>query len=172
MQRDAQQLGKALLESRGMLATAESCTGGMIAEIMTQIAGASAWFVGGWVTYSNEMKTSQLDIDSNLLETHGAVSWQVAKAMCEGAMNRSGATASISTTGIAGPSGGSEEKPVGTVFIACSVPSEIQVREFRFKGTRDEIRKQVTTTALKMATSLIIGDVKEEICCQYGKIIR
>ena len=87
-------------------------------------------------------------------------------------MSRSGATASISTTGIAGPSGGSEEKPVGTVFIACSVTSEIQVREFRFKGTRDEIRKQVTTTALKMATSLIIGDVKEEMCCQYGKIIR
>lgn len=172
MSTDAQQLGKVLQERGGMLATAESCTGGMIAEQITQIAGASAWFVGGWVTYSNEMKTSQLGVDGSLLETHGAVSWQVAKAMCEGAKERSEATVSISTTGIAGPSGGSEEKPVGIVFVGCSVANETQVREFRFQGTRDEIRKQVSTTAMNIATSLIIGDVKEVMCCQYGKVIR
>lgn len=172
MPNDAQQLGEVLAEGSGILVTAESCTGGLIAELMTQIVGASAWFAGGWVTYSNEMKTSQLGVEANLIEANGAVSWQVAKAMSEGALDGSGANISISTTGIAGPSGGTDEKPVGTVFIGCSGASETQVREFRFQGTRDEIRKQSATAAIQMAYFFLTGETVEVMCSQHGKTIQ
>lgn len=168
---NAEQVG-ALLQSGGdLLATAESCTGGLIAELLTQIPGASAWFVGGWVVYSNEMKTTQLGVDANLIETHGAVSWQVAKAMCEGAMKQSGATASLSTTGIAGPNGGSEEKPVGMVYIGCDVNSETQIRGFRFSGSRDEIREQAAIASLQMMCYQLSGESVEMMCNQDGETI-
>jgi len=171
MNTSAEQVGVLLQSSGGLLATAESCTGGLVADLLTSIPGASEWYIGGWVTYSNEMKITQLGVDANLIETHGAVSWQVAKAMCEGAMKQSGATASLSTTGIAGPSGGSDEKPVGTVYLGCSVERETQVRGFRFSGTRDEIRELAAITALQMMCYQLEGESVEMMCCQHGETI-
>ena len=171
MNADALRIGELLLAQRGMVATAESCTGGLLAECITQIPGASEWFAGGWVTYSNEMKISQLGVDAKIIETHGAVSWQVAKQMCKGAVEQSGATAALSTTGIAGPAGGSEKKPVGTVFIGCKVQNEIQIREFRFHGNRDEIRNNATHASLRMLSRQLSGEQVDSMCCQYGSTI-
>jgi nicotinamide-nucleotide amidase len=171
MKTDSEQVGEFLKASRELLVTAESCTGGLLAEQLTQIPGASAWYAGGWVMYSNEMKTAQLGVDATLIETQGAVSWQVAKAMCEGALKQSGASVAISTTGIAGPSGGSDEKPVGTIFLGCSVSSETQVRCFRFSGDRNEVRKQATRAAIKMMLYLLAGDPIAVMSCQYGDTI-
>lgn len=162
------EIGGLLLASDRQLATAESCTGGMIAESITQIPGASAWYVGGWVTYSNAMKSTQLGVEQELIETHGAVSWQVAKAMCENAIQNSTATTSLSTTGIAGPSGGSEQKPVGTVFIGCSVGNTTQVREFRFFGSRKDIRFSAVDAALEMIFHQLSGNGNDAMNCQFG----
>lgn len=167
----AEQVGEVLQASGELLATAESCTGGLIAERLTQIPRASAWYVGGWITYSNEMKIRQLGVDADCLRNFGAVSWQVAKAMSEGAMEQSGATASISTTGIAGPSGGTEEKPVGTVFIGCAIHEFIQIREFRFSGTRSDIKSQSANAALQMMCHQLEGAPIESMCCQHGETI-
>ena len=168
MTSSAFQVGKLLQASDGQLVTAESCTGGLIADSITKIPGASAWYIGGWVTYSNAMKCSQLGIDSELFESHGAVSWQVAKAMCEGAIQNSDATSSLSTTGIAGPSGGTEDKPVGTVFIGCTVENMLQVREFRFSGSRNEIRSSTVAAAFEMICQQLSGEDEDVMCCQYG----
>ena len=171
MNASATQVGVLLQSSGANLATAESCTGGLIAELITQIPGASTWFVGGWVTYSNEMKTTQLGVDANLIETHGAVSWQVAKAMCEGAVKQSGATTALSTTGIAGPSGASKEKPVGMVYIGSKVTSESQIRGFRFSGTRAGIQEQTAVTALQMLCNQLAGESIEKMSCQIEETI-
>lgn len=157
---------------KGSIATAESCTTGLVAELIGQIPGASDWFCGGWVVYSNELKKSQLGVSSNLIEEHGAVSWQVAKAMSEGAVHKSGANVGISTTGIAGPSGGTEDKPVGTVFIGCTLNSETQIRKFRFSGNRDEIRRRAAMTALQMLRLLLKGELHEIMCWQHGETIQ
>ena len=122
--------------------------------------------------YSNELKTSQLGVSSNLIEEHGAASWQVAKAMCEGAVSKSGANVGISTTGIAGPSGGTKDKPVGTVFIGCTLNSETQIRKFRFSGNRDEIRRRAAMTALQMLRLLLKGELSEVMCWQHGETIQ
>tara|TARA_B100001964_G_scaffold187710_1_gene208790 strand:- start:14 stop:532 length:519 start_codon:yes stop_codon:yes gene_type:complete len=167
----AERVGEVLQVRGELLATAESCTGGLIAERLTQISGASAWYVGGWVTYSNEMKTSQLGVDADCIHIRGAVSWQVAKAMCQGAMKKSGATTSISTTGIAGPSGGTEEKPVGTVFIGCAIHESIQIREFRFTGTRSDIRERTANAAFQMMCHQLEATTIESMCCQHGETI-
>ncbi len=132
------------------LATAESCTGGGIASALTALSGASEWYLGGWVTYSNRMKMQQLGVPEKMVEEYGAVSAQVAKAMCIGARKQSGASVSVSTTGIAGPSGGTDEKPVGTVFIGCSTEDKTDVRRFVFSGSRAQIQTQTVETALQL----------------------
>lgn len=155
----------------GTLATAESCTAGLLSDAIAQTSGASDWFVGGWVTYANSMKMSQLGIASELLSTKGAVSYEVAVAMSEGAVTCSGAVAGLSTTGIAGPSGGTEHKPVGTLFIACTLHGKTTVREFRFTGNRNEIRQRASSTALQMLRFQLLDMHVPTMCWQYGKVI-
>jgi PncC family amidohydrolase len=168
MTTDAMLIGQLLLERNQILATAESCTGGLLASRITAITGASKWFAGGWVTYSNQMKTTQLGIDARMIKTHGAVSWQVAEAMCEMAATKSGASVALSTTGIAGPSGGTEEKPVGTVFIGCAVDGQTQVREFRFQGDRETVQETTVTISLQMARLCLLDEVIKHLDCQHG----
>jgi len=131
------------------IATAESCTGGLVAGTLTAIAGSSDVYERGWVTYSNEAKREQLGVSAALLEAHGAVSGEVAEAMAKGALHRSKADVAISVTGIAGPGGGSPEKPVGLVYIGLARKDGwSQVERCRFDGDRDAVRAQTVTRAL------------------------
>lgn len=134
------------------LATAESCTGGLIAALLTEIAGASDVFERGFVTYSNAAKVGDLNVDFETLLRHGAVSAEVAEAMASGARRASAANAAIAVTGIAGPTGGSKLKPVGLVYIGLAVPERPTItREFRFGDPgRSEIRRRSVSEALKM----------------------
>lgn len=132
------------------ITTAESCTGGMVAAALTSISGASVVFKMGFITYANSAKTKLLGVPEALLKKHGAVSKEVAKAMAEGARKRSGATIAISITGIAGPSGGSIKKPVGTVFIGLATLQKTSVEKYHFSGTRAQIRKLATRHALAL----------------------
>jgi nicotinamide-nucleotide amidase len=133
------------------LATAESCTGGLIAGAITEISGSSEIFARGFVTYSNDAKIEMIDVAKNLIETHGAVSEPVARAMAEGALARSGADITIAVTGIAGPGGGSAEKPVGLVHLACAWHGKptLHVRKV-FAGDRTAIRLATVAKALDM----------------------
>ena len=144
------QLGAAL-KARGLtLTVAESCTGGMLAQIITTIAGSSAWFDCGFVTYSNQAKMSILKVLSNSLETHGAVSEQVAAELAQGALIISQANIAASITGIAGPDGGTEKKPVGTVcFGFARVGQPTLTVTHMFTGTRAQIRGQAVKTCLE-----------------------
>ena len=160
-----------LLEGRGTLSTAESCTAGLLSDAMVQTSGASNWFKGGWVTYSNELKISQLGVSEELLSAEGAVSWKVASAMCDGAVAQSNTTCSLSVTGITGPNGGTKEKPVGTVFAGCSVEGKTQVREFRFTGNRNEIRFRAAHSAIQMLRWTLLGLQVETMCWQHGDLI-
>ena len=140
-----------LLGERGLtLCTAESCTGGLIAERLTQISGSSKYFLGGAVTYSNEMKTDMLGVPKQLFEKVGAVSSEVAQAMAEGIRERTGADYGISVTGIAGPAGGTAEKPVGLVYIGIADLTGTQVKELRLSGTREHIRDRTAKHALNL----------------------
>lgn len=139
----------ALLLARGwMLATAESCTGGMIAAACTDLAGSSAWFERGFVTYSNAAKRELLGVDASLIERHGAVSEPVARAMAQGAVDRSAAQVSVAVTGVAGPSGGSAEKPVGTVWFAFVVDGRVTSELGRFDGDRAAVRAATVRHAI------------------------
>ncbi len=138
-------------KSKGVkIVTAESCTGGMIAALLTDVPGSSAVFERGFVTYSNESKTQMLGVDANLIAAHGAVSEQVAGAMAAGAISHSKARLAVAVTGIAGPDGGTAEKPVGLVFIATALGDAVNVRKFLFKGDRAAVREQSVTEALLM----------------------
>ncbi|MEL6751742.1 MAG: CinA family protein [Pseudomonadota bacterium] len=133
------------------LATAESCTGGLIAAALTDVAGSSAVFDCGFVTYSNEAKAQMLGVDPSVIDENGAVSHEVAAAMATGAIGQSGATHAISVTGIAGPGGGSAEKPVGLVFMALATPNGVHVRKHIFRPdgeVRTSIRQQTVAAAL------------------------
>jgi nicotinamide-nucleotide amidase len=130
------------------ITTAESCTGGMVASALTSISGASAVFETGFITYANAAKTKLLGVPEPLIKKHGAVSKQVAAAMAEGARKKADATIAISITGIAGPVGGTIQKPIGTVFIAVATSQKITVEKYHFSGTRAQIRKQATSQAL------------------------
>lgn len=138
--------------ARGLLiAVAESCTGGLVAGALTAIAGSSAVLDRGFVTYSNAAKSEMLGVPADLIETHGAVSEPVACAMTEGAVSRSGATISVAITGIAGPGGGSDEKPVGLVHFAASGPSGLVHAEHRFGDIgREAIRLESVRVALRL----------------------
>lgn len=141
-----------LLASKGRkLALAESCTGGLAAELLTEAAGASQVFQAGWVTYSNEAKSACLGVDPALIERHGAVSAEVAKAMAQGAAQRSGADVAVAITGVAGPDGGTPEKPVGLVWFGLSVGGELQAFDQRFPPVdRTSIRRYAAHVALDL----------------------
>ena len=138
------------LVARGyVLATAESCTGGWIAEVVTATSGSSAWFDRGWVTYSNEAKQQMLGVPVATIAAEGAVSKAVVCAMAEGALAHSNASHAIAVSGIAGPSGGSPEKPVGTVWIAwAALDGETRAKLYHFDGGREAVRQQTVCSAL------------------------
>jgi nicotinamide-nucleotide amidase len=142
-------LAALLRERQWMLATAESCTGGMIAAACTDLAGSSDWFERGFVTYSNEAKIELLGVDAALIDAHGAVSEVVARAMAFGAVRHSRARVSAAVTGIAGPAGGSPEKPVGTVWFAFMVDGRLSSETRRFDGDRAAVRRQTVDHALQ-----------------------
>jgi len=139
-----------LAASQQTLATAESCTGGALADRLTNVAGASRVFLGGFVTYANEAKTRDLAVDPSLLAAHGAVSEPVAEAMAEGARARTGADFALSTTGIAGPGGGTDAKAVGTVFIALAAAGGTRVERHFFPSDRETFKTRVVHTALDL----------------------
>ena len=157
-------LASALLEecrARGRtLAVAESCTGGIVGGMLTAVAGSSDVFLGGWITYSNEMKSAQLGVDPQLIARHGAVSRETVLAMAAGACARSGATLAVSISGVAGPGGGSAEKPVGTVWIAVhdAASGTGRARRFEYPGARDIIRDRAAKTALQVARWMLRGE--------------
>ena len=139
----------AALRQRGWrLATAESCTGGLIAGACTELAGSSDWFERGFVSYSNQAKTELLGVPAELIATHGAVSEPVVRAMAEGALARSHAQLSVAVTGIAGPTGGSEDKPVGTVWFGWCGGGQTRTERQVFAGNRAAVRAQTVGWAL------------------------
>jgi len=145
-----------LLRGRGLtLATAESCTGGMVASRLTSVPGSSDVFLGAIVSYANEVKAAQLGVPEALLAEHGAVSPEVAAAMAQGARERLGADVAVSVTGIAGPDGGSEEKPVGLVYLHASGPMGERGLEFNFPGDRETVRGRSTVAALHLVRRLV-----------------
>lgn len=146
----AADVGRRLKTAGLMLATAESCTGGWIGKALTDVAGSSEWFERGFVTYSNESKAAMLGVKAATLEQHGGVSEAVVREMAEGAASWSRAQVTVAVSGIAGPDGGTEEKPVGTVWIGWRWASgEIGTRHFLFKGDRDSVRFQSVLAALE-----------------------
>jgi nicotinamide-nucleotide amidase len=145
-----QVLGAALQERGVTLATAESCTGGMIGARLTAVPGASAWYLGGVVSYDDAVKRDVLGVPAELLAAHGAVSAACAEAMAAGARAHLGSTWAISVTGIAGPGGGSPEKPVGLVYVAVAGPEGVDVRELHLYGDRERVRQRAATIALHM----------------------
>jgi nicotinamide-nucleotide amidase len=145
----ANNLGARLKRSNEMLATAESCTGGWAAQVVTSVAGSSAWFERGFVTYSNEAKQELLGVRAETLRAYGAVSEETAREMARGALERSRATVSVSITGVAGPAGGTPEKPVGTVCFAWARRGEVRSETRRFAGDRESIRRQSVILALE-----------------------
>lgn len=146
----AEQLGRLLKASGKTIATAESCTGGWIAQTITEIPGSSVWFDRGFVTYSNAAKVQMLGISVQLLEDYGAVSAEAATAMAAAALTHSNADIAVAVTGIAGPDGGTQEKPVGTVFIAWAHKSgAAKVVKKQFSGNRRQIREQTVKSAIE-----------------------
>jgi nicotinamide-nucleotide amidase len=148
-------LAQALRDKGWMLATAESCTGGLIAAACTDIAGSSDWFERGFVTYSNQAKTDLLDVDAALIEAHGAVSEVVARAMAFGAVRHSNAQVGIAVTGVAGPGGGSPDKPVGTVWFGFMVDGLLASEMRRFEGDRAAVRAATVQHALQRLIELL-----------------
>lgn len=146
----ARKVGKRLQAARAVLVTAESCTGGWVAQVVTSVAGSSEWFERGFVTYSNASKQELLGVRAETLQQHGAVSEQTAREMALGAIARSQGTVAVSITGVAGPTGGSEAKPVGTVCFAwASRGAPCQSQTVRFDGDRDAVRRQSVIHALE-----------------------
>jgi len=146
----AEVVGVKLREQGKRLAVAESCTGGLIAKLLTDVPGSSDYFTYGWVTYSNEAKIRQLGVDRALIEKHGAVSEEVARAMAKGARDRADTDFAIGVTGIAGPGGGTEQKPVGLVYIAVDAGGVLDVQRYIFSHSRGHIRYRTALTALNM----------------------
>lgn len=142
-------VGRALRQKERMLATAESCTGGGVARAVTEIAGSSGWFECGFITYSNASKTALLDVPEEVIALHGAVSEEVAAAMARGALVRGKAQAALSTTGVAGPDGGTPDKPVGTVCFGWALGGLVQTERVVFGGDRRAVREQTVAHALQ-----------------------
>ena len=148
-------LADLLLAKEWKLVTAESCTGGMIAAVCTDLAGSSAWFERGFVTYSNDAKTELLGVEERLLKRAGAVSEPVARAMVIGALTHSHAQVAVAVTGVAGPTGGSPAKPVGTVWFGLAVPRQIVTEVRHFDGDRAAVRVATVQHALRRLVELL-----------------
>ena len=158
LRRLAVDLGERLRAGRHRLVSAESCTGGWIAKTVTDIAGSSDWFDCGMVVYSYEAKQALLGVRPETLETHGAVSRETAIEMVSGALVHSGASVAVAVTGIAGPGGGSEDKPVGTVWVAWKRRGGYALAEvFHFDGDRDAIRRQTVAVAMQGLRRQVAG---------------
>ncbi len=151
------QVGQALVESDAMVVTAESCTGGMIAEALTEVAGSTAWFDRAYITYSYESKREMLGVKETTVQKKGAVSEECVTEMALGALQQSHAKVSIACSGIAGPGGGTPDKPVGTVWLAWAVQGQEDVisEQFHFEGDRHSVREQTTEAALKGVLKLL-----------------
>jgi nicotinamide-nucleotide amidase len=153
LKRLAARLGRRLLKERCHVVTAESCTGGWIAKVLTDIAGSSQWFTEGFVTYSNPSKIQRLGVPRAVLEKHGAVSEETVRAMAAGALRRSGAQIAVAVTGIAGPDGAVPGKPVGTVWLGWATRRGGAIRVHtqlkRFRGDRDSVRRKTVLVALQ-----------------------
>ena len=145
----SRKVGKALKNSDQFLVTAESCTGGWVAQAVTSVAGSSGWFERGYVTYSNAAKREELGVSRKTLQRHGAVSEATAREMARGALKRGRGTVAVSVTGVAGPGGSSPGKPVGTVCFAYARGRKIRSETKRFKGNRMSVRRQSVLQALK-----------------------
>ena len=144
-----------MLKNGWLLATAESCTGGMIAAACTDLAGSSNWFERGFVTYSDEAKTELLGVDAGLIAAHGAVSEEVVRAMVQGAVSHSRARVAVAVTGVAGPAGGSRAKPVGTVWFGFMVDGRLTSEMKRFDGDRAAVRNASVQHALQRLVQLL-----------------
>lgn len=153
-------VGRLLLENNLKLAVAESCTGGLICRKITNTPGSSAYLLGGVVSYANSLKTIYLGVSPKLLESHGAVSREVAEEMAVGVKSKSGADIGLAVTGIAGPDGGSEEKPVGTVYIAIATSEENWVTRFQFGGDRTQIREISAQSGLDLIRKYLLQKVQ------------
>ena len=155
----AVRVGSALESRRRIIATAESCTGGWIAEAITMVPGSSAWFERGFVTYTYISKREMLGVGGDTLETHGAVSEDVVREMAEGAIDRSHAQVAVAVSGVAGTSGGSPDKPVGTVCFAWAVRRSGVTSDTRhFGGDRESVRRQSVLHALERVLELLAGE--------------
>jgi nicotinamide-nucleotide amidase len=151
------QLGELLSSKQFRVTTAESCTGGGIAKAITEISGSSVWFEAGFVTYSNRMKSQLLGVPDSVFEEFGAVSDACVRAMAEGALNVSGAECVLAVSGVAGPSGGSPQKPVGCVYLAWGTRAELHTRRFQFEGSREQVREQTIEKALALLLDEVAG---------------
>ena len=147
--------GERLAQHGVSLATAESCTGGWIAKVLTDIPGSSSWFERGFVTYSNEAKQEMLGVQAHTLQQHGAVSEQTVKEMAAGAIANSKAEVSVAVSGIAGPGGGTADKPVGTVWLAWSAGDQLKTLRANLPGDRDRVRQQAVELALQGVVDII-----------------
>jgi nicotinamide-nucleotide amidase len=146
----AEVVGEELTRQEKTLAVAESCTGGLLAKLLTDVSGSSKYFTFGWITYSNEAKISELGVPTELIQQHGAVSEQVAEAMAIGARKKAGTDYAISITGIAGPTGGTEQKPVGLVYISVDSENGCDTQRCFFYHSRRFIRLRAAQTALNI----------------------
>ena len=153
----AETLAQTLLAKGWVMATAESCTGGLIAGACTELSGSSVWFDRGFVTYSNEAKTEMLGVDAALITSHGAVSEPVARAMAAGALRHARAQATVAVTGVAGPTGGSPEKPVGLVWFGWSVRGILTSEKMNFSGDRAAVRQATVQYALTRLNELVLA---------------
>lgn len=151
----ALKLASLLIQKQWLLATAESCTGGMIAAACTDLSGSSAWFERGFVTYSNAAKMDSLGVAADVLAEHGAVSKAVAQAMAQGALRHSRAQVAVAVTGVAGPTGGSESKPVGTVWFGFATQNGVVTETRRFDGDRAAVRQATVQHALQRLAELV-----------------
>ena len=153
--KEAEALGRLLLSKRLTLSTAESCTGGMIGAAITSVPGSSEWFRGGVIAYDNQVKMSLLNVPEAILDKHGAVSAEVVPAMAEGAAVRLNTDCAIAVSGIAGPDGGTEDKPVGLVFIGVYCKGKVEVCKNIFSGSREDVRKNATDKSLKYLIKIL-----------------
>jgi nicotinamide-nucleotide amidase len=155
----AEQLGECMKAKGLMLASAESCTGGWLAKIITDIPGSSAWFTGSVVCYSNESKHSLLGVDENTLKEFGAVSGETVLELSDGLFSHTDADVAVSVSGIAGPDGGSDDKPVGLVWLSWGKRDKsVHANPFNFSGDREEVRKQSIKQALNCLLDLLVCD--------------
>lgn len=153
-----EQLADKLRARNRRICTAESCTGGLIAKSLTDLAGSSEWFDRGFVTYSNSAKNEMLGVAADLIENHGAVSEPVARAMATGALQRGASDYAIAVTGVAGPGGGSAEKPVGTVWISVASEATREAHLYQFEGDRAAVREATLVAGLQAILALVDSD--------------